>query len=264
MIAIVVITFNRVHLLSECVERVLRRTSELTTEIVIWDNGSTDQTQTYLSSINDPRFTVVRSETNVGMNGYARGFAQTSAPLMVELDDDVTDAPPEWDRTLLDAYRRVPDIGFLAADLVDDPYDGAAHVRYRVRPDDYVEETVEGVRLLRGPTGGGCAMTDRALSDSVGGFRERPNETFWLEDEAYIKSIVKIGRTAAVLADLKVRHKGGPHYSAQSLEKQRYWENYERTLERKWAVKRALLGVPFARAVNARLGIFEEPPPATK
>ena len=42
---------------------------------------------------------------------------------MIELDDDIIEAPAEWDGTLLDAFRRLPKIGFLAANLVDNPHD---------------------------------------------------------------------------------------------------------------------------------------------
>ena len=76
-IAVVVLTNNRVHLLQQCVENVLARTSDATCEIVIWNNGSTDGTREYLESLDDPRINVVQSEKNIGQNGYARGFALT-------------------------------------------------------------------------------------------------------------------------------------------------------------------------------------------
>ena len=67
-IAIVVLTYSRVHLLSKCVENVLMRTSPLTKEIVIWNNGSTDATAEYLGTLDDPRFRVVNHDANIGMN----------------------------------------------------------------------------------------------------------------------------------------------------------------------------------------------------
>ena len=96
-IAIVVLTHNRVHLIDKCVENVLLRTSDQTREIVIWDNASTDGTADYLKTITDPRVRVIRSEKNIGQNGYARAFRETTSPYMIELDDDVTNAPAEWD-----------------------------------------------------------------------------------------------------------------------------------------------------------------------
>jgi GT2 family glycosyltransferase len=259
VIAAVVITHNRVHLLEKCVDNVLRTASELTTEIVIWDNASTDGTAEYLATLADERIRPVRSRENVGMNGYGRAFRMTTAPYWIELDDDVVAAPPGWDRQLLEAYERLPDVGFLAADLVDDPHDEAAHVRYRVRPHEYREVDVNGVRILEGPAGGGCAITSRELADRVGGFRERPGEVFWLEDEEYQKAIGKLGYRGVVLASLQVHHTGGPYYTQVLPHKQRYWDAFHRRLARRRAVKRMLVAVPFVARANERFGWFQPP-----
>ena len=69
------------------------------------------------------------------------------------------------------------------------------------------------MRILTGPAGGGCAMTSRAVNKLVGGFRERQNEIFCLEDAAYIGDIHRVGYRPAVLADLRVHHTGGPYYT---------------------------------------------------
>jgi GT2 family glycosyltransferase len=258
-IAIVVLTHNRAHLVSKCVENVLLRTSDATREIVIWDNASTDGTPDYLASIEDPRVRVIRSEQNVGQNGYARAFRETTAPYLIELDDDVVDAPAEWDRTMLEAYKRLPDVGFLAADLEDDPHDEASNVRHHVRPHEYTLVEENGVRLLRGPAGGGCAMTARELNERVGGFKENPREVFWLEDAAYIGQIHELGYTSAVLADLRVHHTGGPYYSSIPKEKAEYWRRYWARKKRRTAAKRVLVRVPFVRRLNARYGWFVAP-----
>src|SRR4051794_1260875 len=171
-IAIVVLTNNRVHLLRKCVEDVLLRTSKRTREIIIWDNASTDGTEEYLGSLDDPRIRVVRSDENVGQNGYARGFRLATAPYFIELDDDVVEAPEEWDATLLDAFKRLPRIGFLAADLEDDPNDVASQYRHHIRSHEYTPFEENGVRLLTGPVGGACAITSREANEKAGGFRE--------------------------------------------------------------------------------------------
>jgi GT2 family glycosyltransferase len=255
-VAVVVLTHNRVHLLRQCVENVLAKTSQQTGEIVIWNNASTDATSDYLESLEDPRIRVVNHPENIGQNAYAEAFRLTSAPYMVELDDDVIDAPVEWDRTLLEAFQKLPDVGFLAADLVDDPNDQAAHVRYHVRPDAYRPVVVEGVRLLEGPTGGGCAMTSREVNERVGGFRQSKTEVFWLEDEAYIADIRKLGFRAAVLRDLLVHHAGGPYYSTPSEARNEYWARRERSEARREQLKRLLLRLPFMKRLNARFGWF--------
>lgn len=258
-IAIVVLTHNRVHLLHKCVENVLLRTSAATREIVIWDNASTDGTAAYLESLDDPRIRVVSHSENIGQNAYAEAFKLASAPFLVELDDDVIDAPPNWDNVLLDAFVRLPDVGFLAADLEDNPHDVAARVRHHERKDAYRPFEANGVQLLDGPTGGGCAMTSRELYDLVGGFPQQKGKTFFLEDAAYIDRIAGHGYGAAVLRDLRVLHAGGPYYATPTPEKEIYWRRVETRRRRRSAAKRVLLALPFVRRLNARFGWFRTP-----
>jgi GT2 family glycosyltransferase len=251
-IAIVVLTHNRVQLLRKCIENVLGSTSAATQEIVIWNNGSSDGTREYLDTVDDPRLRIVHGETNIGMNAYARAFALTSAEYLVELDDDVVDAPAGWDAVLLDAFRRLPTIGYLSADLRDDPHDSATHYRHRVY--EYTESELNGVRILNGPVGGACTITSRALSDRVGGFRQHPRRVFWLEDAAYIQRIERLGFGAAVLAELQVHHTGGDYYGAGSALKDAFWAKEWKRRARRSAVKRLALRVPPVRRLNARFG----------
>jgi len=150
-------------------------------------------------------------------------------------------------------------VGFLAADLEDDPHDEASHVRHHVRPHEYTLVEENGVRLLRGPAGGGCAMTSRELNERAGGFRENAKEIFWLEDAQYIKDIERLGYTSAVLADVVVHHTGGPYYSAIPKEKAEYWRRYWARKKRRTAVKKVLVRVPFVRRLNDRFGWFVAP-----
>ena len=258
-VAVVVLTYNRVHLLRRCCEGVLARTSPSTTEIIIWDNASTDGTAHYLDSLVDRRVRVVHHPENIGQNAYAEAFKLASATHLVELDDDVVDAPAGWDETLFSAFQRLPQIGFLAADLEDNPHDEASHVRHHVRPHLYRPAEENGIRLLYGPTGGGCAMTSREIYDLVGGFPQDKRRTFYLEDAAYIARIESQGYRAAVMRDLRVTHAGGPYYAPFAPEKKAYWEEVERRVKRRHAVKRFLLALPFARQLNARFRWFQEP-----
>ena len=262
MVAIVVITHNRLHLLRQCVENVLLRTSEATREIVVWDNGSTDGTAEYLDSLDDPRFRIVHHPENIGQNAYARAIPLTSAAHFIELDDDVVEAPEAWDRAMLDAFSRLPEIGFLQAKLADDGFSPGADLFYRQKAGLYQPREVNGVTILvGGPVGGGCTITSRELYDRVGGFRQNRKMVFWHEDAAYIEDIEKLGFGKAILDSVTVVHHGGPHYSAITPEKRAYYEHVRKVDARKAAVKRMLLAVPFVRPLNLRYGWFEEPAP---
>jgi GT2 family glycosyltransferase len=240
----------------------------LTSAILIWDNASTDGTAEYLDTLDDPRLQIVHNAENIGQSAYARAFALTSASHLIEIDDDVVDAPVEWDRRLLEAFEAIPDMGFLTADLVDDELDQASFVRHHLRADLYSQVEVNGVALLEGPTGGGCAMTSRAVYDRVGGFQQRADAVFFLEDAAYSAEVERHGYRKAVLADLRVHHTGGPHYAGSTPAKDAFWERYWNDVRRKNRIKRILLAVPGIRALNKRIRLFGlpewEPPPEAR
>ena len=258
-IAIVVLTHNREHLVSKCVENVLRRTSDATTEIVIWDNASTDETQEYLATVDDPRIRVIRSEENIGQSAYARAFRR---------DDGAV-----HDRARRRHHQRARGLGQGDARRLQArcPTSASCPPTSRTtrttsprttgttRPHEYERTTEHGLNLLRGPVGGGCAMTSRELNQRVGGFDVNKKEVFFLEDAAYIGKLHGIGYTAAVLADLRVHHTGGPYYSSIPKEKEEYWRKYWARKARRTAVKRVLVRVPFVRRLNARYGWFVAP-----
>ena len=247
------------HLLRQCVENVLSKASDKTREIVIWDNGSTDGTCDYLESLEDPRLKIVHSETNVGQNGYARGFAMTSSAYLVELDDDVVGAPEQWDAILLDAYRRLPTIGFLAADIEDDPHDwrrslpvsnSAARVhpgRAQWRP----APRRAGRRRLRDDLARVVRPCRRVPAAREGGVLAGGAGLYRGHQVARLR--------AAVLADLKVHHTGGEYYGATSAEKSEFWAGYWKRQARRAAIKRLVFRIPFFRRLNARFNWFVAP-----
>jgi O-antigen biosynthesis protein len=261
MIAVIVLTHNRAHLLKRCMEDVLLRTSPATSEIVIWDNASQDETKAYLSSMQDPRLTVVHNEENIGTNAYSRAAAMTSAPYIVEVDDDVVEAPQHWDKTMLDAFLKIPNIGYLVADLKEDPNDSAyRYLQYvKGQRNVFTPKEIDGVRILEGPTGSGCAMTSREVYDRVGGFRQHGKLVFWHEAAAYVRDVRKLGYRTAYLRDLKVWHAGSPYYSRPSEAKLAFHKHRSRVNARKDFVKRTLLAVPFASSLNERFRWFDPP-----
>ena len=262
MIAVVVLTHNRLDLLRRCVENVLLRTSKLTKEVVIWNNASTDGTREYLDSLSDPRFRPVHHPENLAMNGLRRAIELTSEPFLIELDDDIVDAPEAWDATLLDAYRRLPEIGFLCAGIAENADDAAStYIKYmREEIGAYRQKEINGVRILQGSVGGACTMTSRDLYERVGGFREHRRFPYWRPDIPYQRAIRKLGYESAFLADLKVRHEGG-WTSALPPPKLAYHSYERRRRARRDRVKRVILVIPFAAALNRRFQWFDPPMP---
>src|ERR687898_1002362 len=219
MIAIVVLTHNRAHLLERCVDDVLLRTSDATKEIVIWDNASDDETNDYLRALagRDPRVNIVLHSENIGTNAYARAVELTTSPYIVEVDDDVIEAPHGWDETLLKAFIEIPKMGYLVADLKEDPNDSAyRYLKYaKEERKVFTRKEIAGFTILEGPTGGGCSMTSREIYNLVGGFRQHKKLEFHV--------------------------------------------HRRRVNARKDLVKRLILALPFAAALNERYRWFGPP-----
>lgn len=69
-LSVLIPTFNRRRYLPQTIETVLAQTYQ-DFQIIIYDDGSTDNTEDYIAKITDPRVTYVKSETNRGV-AYAR------------------------------------------------------------------------------------------------------------------------------------------------------------------------------------------------
>ena len=262
MISIVVLTHNRAELLQRSVQRVLARTSSLTREIVIWNNASTDGTAEYLASIRDERVRVVNHPENIAMNGLKPAFELTSQPFLLELDDDVVEAPERWDETLLDAYRRLPGIGLLCASIAENDGDPRSrYIRYlREETDRYTPMEVDGIRILRGSVGGACTMVSRDVYAQVGGFTQNQKHPYWRPEIPFQRRMRKLGWDSAFLLTLEVVHDAGEQSEPPAPKAAFYWHE-KRLRERKDAVKRVLLAVPFFGALNRRFDLFDPPLP---
>jgi GT2 family glycosyltransferase len=261
VISIVVVTHNRLELLRRCVENVLGRTSELTRQIVIWDNASADGTREYLDQLDDPRIEVVHHHENIAMNARRRALALATEDYLIEMDDDIVDAPANWDRALLDGYLRLCNFARLAPFLEYDPADTASRfLRYmREETGALPLKVVKGIRIIEGNPGGGCTMISREVYERVGGYREHRRYPYWRPERPLGRKIKKLGLRSGFLADLEVRHAGGQSEVPQP--KIAYY-HYERKLRRRRdAVKRALLALPLFPRLNARFMWFDPPAP---
>jgi GT2 family glycosyltransferase len=261
MISIAVVTHNRLELLRRCVENVLARTSELTRQIIIWDNSSSDGTREYLDQLDDPRIEVVHHHENIAMNARRRALALATEDYLIEMDDDIVDAPPKWDETLLNGYLHLGDFARLAPFLEYDPSDTASRfLRYlREEVGALPLKQVKGICIIEANPGGGCTMISRELYERLGGYREHRRYPYWRPERPLGRKIKKLGLRSGFLADLEVRHAGGQSDAPQP--KIDYY-HYERKLRRrKDAVKRVLLALPPFARLNQRFKWFEPPVP---
>ncbi len=104
-IAVVICTYNRADRLAGCISSLLTQTlSPSVFEIVIVDDGSTDQTAHVCSAYaHSPNVRVIRQQ-NTGLGAAReRGWRATAAPLVAFIDDDA-EAPPNWLATVIQHF----------------------------------------------------------------------------------------------------------------------------------------------------------------
>jgi hypothetical protein len=86
--SVILPTYNRVKSLPNAVASVLAQ-DEPDFELIIVDDGSTDQTQAWVKTLDDPRIRLARSERNQGPSAARNtGIEMASAPVIAFLDSD--------------------------------------------------------------------------------------------------------------------------------------------------------------------------------
>ena len=206
--SVLLITYDRLGMLRECVSSVLANTSDVEYELIVWDNASTDGTAEYLDAVasSNPRVQVVHSDENVGLNGVAACVRLARGNYLVEMDDDVVAVPAGWLAEMIRAFDSVPRAGFLAANVVqDETTNGAKPPQDQYRISDYGD----GVVIEHGPTGGWCTITSKEVVARIGNFLEVPGRVFFGEDGDFARRCRRRRYRIGIVRDVRVYHATG-------------------------------------------------------
>lgn len=109
---IVIPTVNRPQLVGRAVESALAQTAQ-DIEILVSDNGSTDETQEVLARYRDPRLRFLRRGTTIPVNAHGNYLIQEQVRgefLLALSDDDYVE--PDMAARVLDLFDRRPDLSF--------------------------------------------------------------------------------------------------------------------------------------------------------
>jgi GT2 family glycosyltransferase len=212
-VSIVLVTYNRLPMLRECMKSLLEKTTGDEFEIVVWDNASTDGTREYLDELAAAHayLRVIHHPKNVGLNGVALSVELARGYYIVEMDDDVVRYPDDWLPEMLRAFKTVPRAGYLAANVVQDELTNGN----KPGPEEYTAVDYEGVVVehqatVAACTGGWCTMTSLEVLNCVGNFPRRPRRIFFSEDGDYGRRCRAAGFAVGILRDIVVYHACGP------------------------------------------------------
>ena len=180
VVAVVIPVYNRRAVIGRAIETVLAQTwADL--EIIVVDDGSTDDTATVVESIGDERLRLIRHERNMG-GGAARnsGINASTAPYIAFLDSDDEWLPTKLERQLAVFEQSGDRVGlvYTGSELVY--ADGKTGTRLPQHRGDLTQA------LLRKNVVGGASvsMVRRAALQATGGFDEmlpaRQDIDLWL------------------------------------------------------------------------------------
>jgi GT2 family glycosyltransferase len=147
----------------------------------------------------------IHNPENVGLNAVALSVELARGYYIVELDDDVVRFPDDWLAKMLYAFKKVPQIGYLVANVIQDEYTtGEKDI-----PEAYQVVDYDGTVMEHGPAWGWCSMTSLQVLSRVGNFPRRRGRLNFTEDEDYVRRCLRAGYTPAILQEVVVFHASG-------------------------------------------------------
>jgi glycosyltransferase involved in cell wall biosynthesis len=166
-LSVVIPAYNAAATVGEAIDSVLAQTYA-DFELVVVDDGSTDETAQIVAARDDPRVRCVRTENRGVAAARNHGIELTSGELVAFLDADDAWQPEKLERQHL-ALTTTPSIGlsFTSAALVDDDLETIG-LDDAVEYADYTEQLLLTGNILS--AGGSSVMARRSVIDQVGGF----------------------------------------------------------------------------------------------
>ena len=121
-VAVVILNWNGAPLLRRYLPSVVANTNRQVADVIVADNGSTDQSLALLA-VQFPEVKVIHLEENFGFaEGYNRALAQLPYRYTVLLNSDVR-TPAGWVEPLYEYMEKHPEVGACQPKLLKD-YDG--------------------------------------------------------------------------------------------------------------------------------------------
>ncbi|WP_164491642.1 glycosyltransferase [Staphylospora marina] len=215
--SIIIPVHNRWNLTSRCINSIRRCTPE-PFELIIVDNGSTDETAESLKQRSEVRY--IRNETNLGFpKACNQGIEAASGEYVLFLNND-TVVTPGWLRRLQSVFDNHEDAG-LAGPVSNycSGYFQQIPVPYRDPETELDAFAEEHARVNQGLVrevyrlAGFCLLTKRTVLEKAGGFDERFGIGTYEDDDLCLR-VTKEGFRLFVALDAFVHHEGHATFTA--------------------------------------------------
>ena len=209
--SIIVLTWNRARMLEKCLSSLyLNLTNRDDCEIIIGDNGSTDDTALVLE-----RFSVdakAHFSTNQGINAFRELFSRANGEFIICIDDDVLELPPSFAHRFEECFAAFPDYGMLGLDVVQNAHTNGA----KPGPLYYhLTDTRGNTSIEEGPVIGCCFCVRSEIFRSVGGLGNAELTVGLAHDATLYRRIRTAELRTGIITGVRCFHASGPFYSAE-------------------------------------------------
>ncbi|ELY85659.1 glycosyltransferase family 2 protein [Natrialba taiwanensis] len=240
-VSVVIPTYNRAGTLPTAIDSALEQTVE-EIEVIVVDDGSTDDTPAVLASYDDPRVQPVVHADNQGAN-VARntGIDHARGEYIAFLDSDDEWRPEKLDRQLETLETRSEEWVAAYCDTaleLPETSDKLRGLAAAVLSRSDAEPTREGGEELIGeiladnvqPGAGSTLLVETEVARDIGGFDEELDR---FQDPEFCLRILKEGKLAYVDDELVVREETGhPPAAVIKAADQQYLSRYEDEVDR--------------------------------
>ncbi|WP_307251835.1 glycosyltransferase [Croceifilum oryzae] len=236
-VSIVILTYNQLDFTRRCVESIYRHTPRDQFELIFVDNGSSDDTVRYLTSL--PNVSIILNEKNLGFaKGCNQGGAIAKGEYILFLNNDVI-VTKNWFAPLLERIEADPKIGMIGP--VSNYVSGAQLVPASYHSVDELDDFAEKYCLVNQGRAkrvhrlvGFCLLARKTVLDEIGWFDEQFISGNFEDDDLSLKFLQK-GYQLWIAIDSFVHHfghatfNGNPDLSFQHLyhvNRQRYMDKW--------------------------------------
>lgn len=228
LISVCILSWNRAKFLEMCVDNLLEKIFYgENVEILIVDNGSTDQTEKVLEKYRkNKQVRIIRNKENTGIKAYKKLFGKAKGDYIIDLDDDVLEFPLYFDRAMVEYMNLYSDYGFLALNVIQNEYTNGA------KPDDshYTDDIRYDRIVQQGPAGGWCTCFRRNDYRKVKTlFNLTPLSFKKGGEDNVLAALFKnyLNLKVGIIKDQVCFHACGAHYAKQYGHLEREIEKYE-------------------------------------
>jgi GT2 family glycosyltransferase len=116
LVSIIVISFNEIDLIGECLNHILAQ-SYSNYEVIVYDNASSDGTPDYIAR-NFPNIELIRGAENLGFGGANNEAAQIARGKYLAFVNDDAYVAPGWLTPLVELMEADPSIGCTGPELM--------------------------------------------------------------------------------------------------------------------------------------------------